>query len=152
MVKYPVYQPLLAGNEKKYVLECLESSWISSKGSFVSRFENIFSEYIGVKHSIGVCNGTAALHVALLALVIGPGDEVIVPTLTFVATANAITYTGARPIFIDSDSQTWNIDTSKIESVISVNTKAILCVHLYGNPCNVQVLIRIKEKYIFLAK
>ena len=100
-IKYPVYQPSLNGNEKKYVNECLDSTWISSKGKFVNSFENNFSEYVNSKYSAAVCNGTVALHLALMALGIREGDEVIVPTLTYIASVNAITYTGATPVFVD---------------------------------------------------
>jgi hypothetical protein len=99
MYKIPVYQPSLNGNEKKYVNECLDSTWISSKGKFVNQFEISFAEYIGVKHAATVSNGTVAIHLALLALGIGEGDEVIVPTLTYIASVNAIAYTGATPVF-----------------------------------------------------
>src|SRR3990172_9744304 len=94
----PVSKPSLIGREKEYVLDCLESSWISSNGKYIELFEKRFAEYIGVKYALSCCNGTVALHLALLALGIGPGDEVIVPTLTYVATANAVTYCGAKPV------------------------------------------------------
>src|SRR5512139_482576 len=100
--KYPVYQPNLSGNEKKYVQECLDSTWISSKGKFIKQFENDFSKFTGIKNSVSVSNGTVALHVALLALGIGKNDEVIVPTFTYIASVNAIFYTGAKPVFVDS--------------------------------------------------
>src|SRR2546423_1193145 len=100
--KIPVYQPSLSGNEKKYVLDCLDSSWISSKGRYINRFEQAFAAFTETKHAVSVSNGTVALHVALLALGIGPGDEVIVPTFTYIASVNAISYTGATPIFVDS--------------------------------------------------
>src|SRR5262249_49839632 len=99
--KIPIYRPSLNGREKKYVLDCIDSSWISAKGNYVGTFERSFSEYTGVKHAATVCNGTVALHLALLALGLGPDDEVLVPTLTYVASANAITYTGAVPVFVD---------------------------------------------------
>ncbi|MCI0559662.1 MAG: aminotransferase class I/II-fold pyridoxal phosphate-dependent enzyme, partial [Nitrososphaera sp.] len=99
----PVAAPVLAGNEKAYVLDCLESTWISSTGKYIDQFELAFAEFCGVQHALSCSNGTTALHLALIALGIGPGDEVIVPTLTFVATANAVTYCGARPVFVDSD-------------------------------------------------
>ena len=97
MVKYPVYVPSLKGNEKKYVNDCLNTNWISSKGKYVNEFEEKFSDFTGIKHSVAVCNGTVALHLALEALGIGKGDEVIVPTLTYIASVNAITYTGTKP-------------------------------------------------------
>ena len=102
MYKIPLYQPSLSGNEKKYVNQCLDTSWISGKGKFISEFESKFAHYIGVRHAIAVCNGTIALHLALVALGIGEGDEVIVPTFTYIAAVNAIVYTGATPVFVDS--------------------------------------------------
>ena len=145
--KYPVYQPSLGQKEKENVLECLDSTWISSKGKFITQFENSFSEFIGVKHSAAVCNGTVALHVALLALGISQGDEVIVPSFTYIASVNAIKYTGAKPIFVDSDTATWQIDTEKIEEKISKNTKAIMAVHLYGQPCEMDTILSIAKKH-----
>lgn len=146
-IKYPVYQPNLSGNEKKYVLECLDSTWISSKGKFIKKFEENFSNFVGVKNSIAVSNGTVALHVALLALGIREGDEVIVPTFTYVASVNAIQYTRAKPVFVDSDKDTWQIDTKKIEGKISPKTKAIMAVHIYGHPCEMDEIVRIAKKY-----
>src|SRR3989304_4857832 len=103
----PVYKPTLAGNEKKYVNECMDSTWISSKGKFIGLFEELFARYTGVGRAIAVCNGTVALHLALLSLRIRPGDEVILPTLTYVASANAIAYTGATPVFADALQGPW---------------------------------------------
>lgn len=98
----PVYKPSLGEQEKKNVMECLDSTWISSKGKFITEFEQGFANYVNVDHATSVCNGTVALHLALVALGIGSGDEVIVPTLTYIASVNAITYTGATPVFVDS--------------------------------------------------
>src|SRR6059058_303369 len=112
----PVAAPMLVGNEKEYVMDCLESTWISSSGKYIEKFETAFAEFCGVRHAISCCNGTVALHLALAALGVGAGDEVIVPTLTFIATANAVTYCGARPVFVDSEMTTWNIDPDLIES------------------------------------
>ena len=145
--KYPVYQPNLSGNEKKYVQECLDSTWISSKGKFIQQFENNFSKFIGIKNSVAVSNGTVALHVALLALGIGNDDEVIVPTFTYIASVNAIQYTGAKPVFIDSNPDTWQIDTKKIEEKISPKTKAIMAVHIYGHPCEMEEILQIANKH-----
>ena len=145
--KYPVYQPNLSGNEKKYVLECLDSTWISSKGKFIQQFEENFSRFSGIKNSISVSNGTVALHVALLALGIGQDDEVIVPTFTYIASVNAIQYTGANPIFADSDPNTWQIDVNKIEEKITTKTKAIMAVHIYGHPCDMDAIMNIAKKY-----
>jgi perosamine synthetase len=144
----PVYSPSLLGNESKYVNECLETGWISSKGTFVGRFENSFNQYLGSSvSSTSVCNGTVALHLALLALGIGRGDEVIVPTLTYIASVNAIAYVGATPVFVDSVSDTWNMDIDQIESKINERTKAILAVHLYGAPCEMSRLVEICQIY-----
>ena len=145
--KYPVYQPSLGSKEKENVLECLDSTWISSKGKFITQFENSFSEFIGVKHSAAVCNGTVAIHVALLALGIGDGDEVIVPSFTYIASVNAIRYTGAKPIFVDSDLQSWQMDPIKIEEKVTKQTKAILVVHLYGQPCEMDLILSIAKKH-----
>jgi len=151
--KYPVYQPNLSGNEKKNVLECLDSTWISSKGKFIQQFEVNFSKFTGIKNSVAVSNGTVALHIALLALGIGKNDEVIVPTFTYIASVNAIQYTGAKPVFVDSDKDTWQIDTKKIEEKISEKTKAIMAVHIYGHPCDMDELLRITNKYnLFLVE
>ena len=111
MFKYPVYQPSLGGNEKKYVNECLDSTWISSKGEFIPKFETEFAKFVGIPHASCVANGTVALHLSLLALGIGAGDEVIVPTLTYIASVNAIAYTGAKPVFVDSLSDTWQMNS-----------------------------------------
>lgn len=143
----PVSKPALIGKEKEYVLDCLESSWISSNGKYIELFESRFAEYMGVKHALSCCNGTVALHLALLALGIGLGDEVIVPTLTYVATANAVKYTGATPVFADSESDTWNIDPEKIEEFITNKTKAIIPVPLYGHPCDMDAIMDISRKH-----
>ena len=134
--KYPVYKPSLRGNEKKYVSECLDSTWISSKGKFISSFESKFAKYINAKYAIAVPNGTIALHLSLLALGIGKNDEVIIPSLTYIASANAVKYTGAKPVFADSLYDSWQIDPSDIRKKITKKTKAIMPVHLYGFPCN----------------
>ena len=141
----PVSKPALIGREKEYVLDCLDSSWISSNGKYIELFESRFAEYIGVKHAMSCCNGTVALHLALLALGIGEGDEVIVPTLTYVATANAVKYTGATLVLADSELDTWNIDPQKIASLITPRTKAIIPVPLYGHPCDMDLIIHIAQ-------
>ena len=143
---YNVYQPSLRGNEKKYVKECLNSTWISSKGKFITKFENKFAEYIGIKYAKGVCNGTAALHLAFLALGIGPKDEVIVPTFTYIASVNAISYVRATPVFVDSLIDTLQVDPKEILSKINRRTKAILVVHLYGNSCDMEKICSIAKK------
>ena len=151
--KYPVYQPSLNGNEKKYVMDCLDSTWISSKGKYISEFENKFAEYIGIEHALGASNGTVALHLALLTLGISANDEVIVPTLTYIASVNAIAYTGAKPVFVDSLPGTWQIDYNDVRRKITPKTKAIMAVHLYGHPCDMDELSAIcKEHQIFLIE
>ncbi len=153
MIRIPIYQPSLIGNEKLYVNECLDSSWISSKGKFVSAFETKFAEYTGVKHAATVSNGTVALHLALVVLGIGPGDEVIVPTLTYIASVNAISYTGATPVFADSLRNTWQLSPADIKNKITQKTKAIMAVHLYGHPCEMDEIVCIKKDHnLFLVE
>lgn len=152
-IKIPIYQPDLQGNEKKYVLDCLDSTWISSKGKYILKFEEKFAQYVSVKHAVGVCNGTVAIHLALLALGIGPGDEVIVPTLTYIASVNAISYVGATPVFCDSLPSTWQMDPADVQRKISSKTKAVLAVHLYGHPCNMEQLTQVcSDNQIFLIE
>jgi perosamine synthetase len=145
--KFPVYQPSLRGNEKKYVDDCLDSTWISSKGKYIKLFEESFSKFTDIKYSVAVSNGTVALHLALLALGIGEEDEVIVPTFTYVASVNAIKYVNAKPVFVDSDLQTWQIDPSKIREKITKKTKAIMAVHIYGHPCDMSHIKKIAEEF-----
>jgi perosamine synthetase len=153
MINIPVYQPALSGNERKYVAECLDSTWISSKGKFIAEFERHFAQYTEVRHAASVCNGTVALHLAMIVLGITAGDEVIVPTLTYVASVNAIAYTGARPVFVDSLPSTWEMDPSDVVRKLTPRTKAILAVHLYGHPCEMDALQRIAEQHsLFLIE
>ncbi len=152
-LRIPIYQPDLSGNEKKYVNECLDTSWISSRGRFVNEFEQKFSEFVGTQHAASVSNGTVALHLALLALGIGPGDEVIVPTLTYIASVNAIAYTGATPVFVDSVRSTWQIDPEDVRRHITPRTKAIMPVHLYGQSCDMDALMAIaREHRLFVVE
>jgi perosamine synthetase len=146
-IKIPVYRPSLRGNEKKYVNECLDSTWISSRGRFVGEFEAAFAQKIGVEHAASVCNGTVALHLALLALGIEAGDEVIVPTLTYIASVNAIAYTGATPVFVDSHPGTWQIDPEDVRRHITPRTRALMPVHLYGQACDMDALMAIAREY-----
>lgn len=149
----PVYQPSLNGNEKRYVNECLDSTWISSKGHFLADFENQFARYTGVRQATGVCNGTVALHLALVALGIGPEAEVIVPTLTYIASVNAIAYTGAKPVFADSRACDWQIDPEDVRRKITPRTRAIMAVHLYGHPSPMKELQEIaREHGLFLIE
>jgi len=142
-----VCEPFLAGNEREYVLDAIDTGWISSAGKYISKFENSFADYCGVKHGISVCNGTVALHLALTALGIGKGDEVIVSNFTMIASAFSICYTGAIPIFVDAEPVTWNIDVNKIEEKITSKTKAIMVVHIYGHPCDMDPVMEIAKKY-----
>lgn len=145
--KIQVYQPYLSDNQKKYVLDCLDTNWISSKGKYLSEFETQFSNYINIKNSVAVSNGTTALHTSLLALGIGQGDEVIVPTFTYIASVNSIAYTGATPVFVDIDEETWQINVNEIEQKITKKTKAIMAVHLYGHPVEMDSLLKLAKKY-----
>ncbi len=152
-IKYPVYQPSLKGNELKYVTECIESTWISSKGKYISNFETQFAEYLNAGFATSVCNGTVALHLALLVLDIQPGDEVIVPTFTYIASVNSIVYVGATPVFVDSLPQTWQMDYHDAEQKITSRTKAIMAPHLYGHPCEMDALLDICSRHhLFLIE
>ncbi|MFG6393861.1 MAG: DegT/DnrJ/EryC1/StrS aminotransferase family protein [Lachnospiraceae bacterium] len=146
-MKIPVYQPSLTGNEKKYVDDCIDSGWISSKGKYNDLFAEKFGEYIGVKYGTTVSNGTLALHLALMALGIGPGDEVIVPSFTYIASANAVKYTGAKVVFADSKENSWQLDPDDIEHRITERTRAIMPVHLYGHPCDMDAILAIASKH-----
>jgi len=145
--RIPLYRPSLEGNETKYVLECLETSWISGRGPFVAKFEAQFAGKLKVRHGLATCNGTAALHLALAGLGIGPGDEVILPTLTYVASANAVAYTGAVPVFVDCLRDTWQMDPLQIRDSITPKTKVIMAVHLYGQPCDMDAIMALAARY-----
>ncbi|HEV7881287.1 DegT/DnrJ/EryC1/StrS family aminotransferase [Bradyrhizobium sp.] len=149
----PVYQPYLTGKEKEYVASCFDSTWISSRGEFVSRFEAEFEKFTGVRHATSVCNGTVALHLAMMALGLGPGDEVIVPTLTYVASVNTVVQAGATPVFVDSLRSTWQIDPKDVQRKITPRTKAVMAVHLYGAPCDMTSLTELCEQHgLFLIE
>lgn len=143
----PVYQPLLNGNEKKYVDECMDTSWISSKGRFVTDFENKVAEFLGVKHATATCNGTVPIHLALLALGLQPGDEVLVPSFTYIASVNPIVLVGAKPVFVDCLADTMQIDPDDIERKITDKTRAIVVVHLYGHPADMDKICAIAKKH-----
>jgi perosamine synthetase len=143
----PVCEPKLAGNELKYVSECVKSNWISSAGGFIDKFERVFKRCCPTRYALACSSGTAALHLALAALGIKKYDEVVVPTFTMIACANAVTYLGARPVFVDVDPYTWNIDTSKIESKITKRTRAIIAVHTYGFPAEMDKIMSIARKH-----
>jgi perosamine synthetase len=149
----PVYRPSLLGNEKRYVNECLDSTWISSKGKFLPLFEEGVAKYTGAQDAAAVCNGTVALHLALVALGIGPGDEVIVPTLTYVASVNAIVHAGGTPVFVDSDRKSWQIDPDQIRRRITPRTRAIMVVHIYGHPADMTRIMQIaRENDLFVIE
>lgn len=136
----PVCEPLLAGNELAYVTDAISSGWISSSGKYVPAFEEAFASYCGVKHGIAVCNGTVALHLALVALGVSKGDEVIIPDFTMMASALAVCYTGAMPVFVDADATTWNLSPSAVAAKITPHTKVVMAVHIFGNPCDMAAL------------
>jgi len=143
----PVNEPLLDGNELKYVSDCINSGWISSEGPFVNRFENEFANYIGKKYAVAVSNGTAAIDISIESLNLKPGDEVILPAFTIISCVNQILRAGAKPIFIDSDLETWNIVVEQISNSISNKTKAIMVVHIYGLPVDLDPIISICKKH-----
>src|SRR6476620_8308490 len=128
MMSIPVSEPLLNGNERSYVNECLDSGWISSEGPFTRKFEEQFAKRVGRRHGIAVCNGSAALEAAVAALGIGSGDEVILPSFTIISCAAAVVRSGATPVLVDSDPATWNLDPDKLEALVSVRTKAIMVI------------------------
>jgi perosamine synthetase len=144
--KIPVAEPCLSGNELKYVTECVTTNWISSQGAFVPRFEAEFAARLGVPHAVACSNGTAALHLALLALGIGAGDEVILPDLTFAATINTVIHAGATPVIVDVDKASWNIDPAAIEAALTPLTRAIMPVHLYGQPADMDPILAIAKR------
>jgi perosamine synthetase len=146
----PVNEPLLNGNELKYVTECIESGWISSEGPFVEKFENKFSKIVQRNHSISVTNGTAAIDACIEVLNIKKGDEIIMPTFTIISCINQIIRLGAKPVLIDSDPITWNMDVNLIEGKITNKTKAIMVVHIYGLPVDMNPVIEIAKKYNLL--
>ena len=147
----PLSIPHLSGNELKYVTECINTGWVSSAGSYVNQFEKIVADWVGCNHGIAASNGTSGLHLVMHMLGIGEGDFVIVPNITFIASANAVAYTKAKPIFIDIDPNTWQMDLDLLEEWLSVNKnasiKAIMPVHVLGNMCDMNRLVTIAEKY-----
>jgi perosamine synthetase len=143
----PVNEPSLDGNEKKYLLECIETGWISSEGPFIRRFEEQFAARLGRKYGVAVCNGSVALDAAVAALDIGPGDEVILPTFTIISCAAAIVRAGARPVLVDCAADTWNMDVAQVEARITPRTKAIMVVHIYGLPVDMERILQIARKH-----
>jgi perosamine synthetase len=143
----PVNEPLLGEGELKNVIDCVKSGWISSAGSYISEFEKKFSAYCGVKHGIAVSNGTTALHAACAVLGLEPGDEVIMPAFTIISCALGIIYAGGKPVLVDAEPETWNMDISKIEEKITPKTKAIMAVHIYGHPADMDPIRDLAKKY-----
>ena len=139
--------PNIGELEKQYLNKCIDSTFVSTFGPFIGEFEDKFSQYVGTKRAISTQSGTAAIHLALHELGIGPGDEVIVPVITFIASVNPITYVGATPVFVDIDPSSWNMDPEKVEKAITKNTKAILPVHIYGNPCDMAAITEISQRH-----
>jgi perosamine synthetase len=142
-----VCEPLVGQRELEYVTNCIQTNWVSSKGEYIAEFEDKFAAYCGCKYGITTTSGTTALHLALVTLGIGKGDEVIVPSLTMTASVFPVIYTGAKPVLVDSDPAIWNIDPAKIEEKITKNTKVIMPVHLYGHPCDMAPMLDIALKY-----
>jgi perosamine synthetase len=147
MSRISVAQPTLSGNERKYVLDCLDTNWISSNGKYIGMFEESFAAFCGVKHAIATNNGTTALHLALVGLDLQPGDEVIIPTVTYIATANAVRYCGATPVLVDVCRETMNINAADIERMITPRTRGIIPVHLYGHPADMEAVNAVAEKH-----
>jgi perosamine synthetase len=151
--RIPVAAPVLDGRETEYVLECLSTSWISSAGRFIVEFERAFSDFCGVKHAVATNNGTTALHLALVAMDLKPGDEVIVPTLTYIASANVVRYCGATPVFVDNDVRTFNMDVNEVAAKITSRTRGIIPVHLYGHPVDLDPLLELARQHdVFLLE
>jgi perosamine synthetase len=142
----PVNRPLLNGNEKRYLAECIETGWISSEGPFVKAFEDSFSRVMGCRYGIAVCNGSVAIELALAALRIGSGDEVIIPSFTIISCAAAVVRAGAVPVVVDCTGDTWNIDPTLIERKITSRTKAIMPVHIYGLPVDMEPVLEIARE------
>ncbi|PIR48352.1 aminotransferase DegT [Candidatus Peregrinibacteria bacterium CG10_big_fil_rev_8_21_14_0_10_55_24] len=145
-MRVPVNEPVITDEAKRNVLSALETGWISSAGAYIGEFENAFASYLGVKHAIATTSGTTALHVALAALDIGPGDEVIVPDFTMIASVYAVLYTGATPVFIDAEPETFCLDTTKLPSLITERTKAIMPVHLFGHPADMDPVLTLAQE------
>ncbi len=142
----PVWEPLLDGNEERYVRDCLETNWISSLGRYITRFEEAFASWCGMPHAVACSSGTAALHMSLVALGIGPGDEVIIPDFTLIVSANTVILAGARPVLVDVDARTWCLDPARIEEKITPRTRAIMAVHMYGHPCDMPAITDVARR------
>jgi perosamine synthetase len=149
----PVNMPLLDGNEIKYLTECVKSGWVSSEGPFIRKFEEDFAKYIGCEFGVAVANGTAALDIALAALDIGPGDEIILPTFTIISPIMQVVRSGATPVLVDSKAETWNMDVDEVVKKITKKTRAIIAVHIYGLPVDMNPLLEVcRENNIILIE
>ena len=146
-IHLPIAEPFFDHSELKNVMDCVSSGWISSSGKYISIFEKKFAEFCETKYALSCSNGTCALHLALKSVDIGPGDEVIVPTLTFISTASMVTLTGATPVFVDSETETWCMDPTLVEKAITDRTKAIIPVHLYGHPAQMNQIMNIARRH-----
>ena len=147
----PVCEPTLTGNELKYITQAVETNWISSAGSFIRDFERKFADLSGARYGVACANGTVALHLALATLGLEPGDEVIIPTFTMIATANAVTYCGGRPVLVDAEPCTWNMDLNQVEDRITPRTRAIVPVHTYGHPVDMDSLRQMADRHGLLV-
>jgi len=147
----PVCEPKLGEKELENVIDCIKTNWISSKGKYITEFEEKFSRYCGAKYGIATSNGTTALHLALASAGIKPGDEVVIPSFTMIATANSVTYTGAKFALVDSEPEYWTMDVSKIEEKITPRTKAIMVMHTYGHPCDMDPILDIAKDHGLLV-
>ena len=143
----PVNEPLLNGNERKYLLECIDTGWISSEGPFVRQFEELFARRVERQHGIAVANGSGALDIAVKALGLGPGDEVILPTFTIISCAAAVVRCGATPVLVDADPHTWNMNVEQVAEKITARTKAIMVVHIYGLPVDMVPLLELARHH-----
>jgi perosamine synthetase len=147
----PVWEPVLDGNERKYVLDCLETNWISSLGSYITRFEESVARFCGAPHGVACSSCTTGLHMALVALGIGPGDDVLIPDFTLIVSANTVIEAGARPVLVDADPKTWCIDPEKLEEGIGSRTRAVMAVHMYGHPCDMPAILDIARRHDLLV-
>ena len=143
----PVNEPLLGGNEEKYLVECVRSGWLSSEGPFVARFEDAFSRRVQRRHGVAVSSGTAALEVAVAALGIGAGDEVIVPAFSIISCTAAVVRAHGTPVLVDCDPVTWNMDLAQVEARITPRTRAIIAVHTFGLPVDMQPLLELAQRH-----
>lgn len=146
-IRFPVTEPHLDASDRAHLLDAFDSGWISSQGQYLDKFEQDFACFTGTSHALAVCNGTMALHLALMALDLSPGDEVIVPTFTYIASANVVRYCGATPVFVDCSRDTWNLDPVAVESAITSRTVGIMPVHLYGMPCDMTSIQAIATRH-----